>query len=103
MLPACGMETTTDKKPDHVAIKMEFRLLLVSQGYQGQRRYEEAKTTNPLDVAVAYQQQRDLHKASWIAALLRGDVDELWNLWCWASESALGLPATSRGQLLLGN
>eukprot|EP00971_Amphidinium_carterae_P097113 1921986-Amphidinium_carterae.1 len=38
---------------------MEFRLALVSQGYLGQKSYEEAKNTNALDVAVSYQAQRD--------------------------------------------
>eukprot|EP00971_Amphidinium_carterae_P324467 6448227-Amphidinium_carterae.1 len=31
LLPACGIEQETDKKPDLVAISLEFRLDLVSQ------------------------------------------------------------------------
>eukprot|EP00971_Amphidinium_carterae_P093917 1858619-Amphidinium_carterae.1 len=70
MAPACGREIKTDKKPDHFGIKMEFRLDLVSQGYQGQESYEDAKRTKTFDVVVEYQRQRDLHKATWSAALL---------------------------------
>eukprot|EP00971_Amphidinium_carterae_P120582 2389312-Amphidinium_carterae.4 len=95
MLPACGIEIATDKKPDHA-------LSLVSQGYWEQKSLEEAQKTNALDVAVVYQQQKDLHAARWSAALLRKDVDELWNL-CRASEQALGLQAETRGQIQLGH
>eukprot|EP00971_Amphidinium_carterae_P025967 512067-Amphidinium_carterae.6 len=61
---ACGLETATDKKSDHVAIKLDFRLALVSQGYMCQKSYEEAKNTNVVDVAVAYQAWRDQLLAS---------------------------------------
>eukprot|EP00971_Amphidinium_carterae_P176904 3507770-Amphidinium_carterae.1 len=37
LMPACGMELDTGKKPDHVAISLDFRLDLVSQGYRGQK------------------------------------------------------------------
>eukprot|EP00971_Amphidinium_carterae_P252075 5004947-Amphidinium_carterae.2 len=53
MLPACDLETVADKKPDHVAIKMDFQLELVSQAYLGQKSYETAEKTDPLDIAVA--------------------------------------------------
>eukprot|EP00971_Amphidinium_carterae_P163036 3232283-Amphidinium_carterae.1 len=45
LMPACGIEQDTGKKPDHVAISMEFQLELVSQGYRGQRSYETAERT----------------------------------------------------------
>eukprot|EP00971_Amphidinium_carterae_P276850 5494340-Amphidinium_carterae.1 len=89
-LPACDLEQATEKKPDHVAIKMDFQLELVSQGYLGQKSCETAE----------YQKERDKHLARRSAALMRQDVDELWNLWRRASEQALGLPALSRGNLL---
>eukprot|EP00971_Amphidinium_carterae_P045754 900316-Amphidinium_carterae.3 len=59
LLPACGMEEATEKKPDHWAIKLDFDLELVSQGYMEQRSYETAERTNPLVIAVEYQKQRD--------------------------------------------
>eukprot|EP00971_Amphidinium_carterae_P107790 2134283-Amphidinium_carterae.1 len=62
-------ETSTGKKPDHVAIQMEFDLELVSQGYQGQKSYETAERTHALDVAVEYQRLRDAHLATWSTAL----------------------------------
>eukprot|EP00971_Amphidinium_carterae_P348909 6490738-Amphidinium_carterae.2 len=30
LLPACGLETATDKKPDHVAVKLDVQSELVS-------------------------------------------------------------------------
>eukprot|EP00971_Amphidinium_carterae_P095229 1883857-Amphidinium_carterae.1 len=45
MLPACGLEEETDSNPDHVAIKMEFQLDLVSQGYMGPKIYETGQKT----------------------------------------------------------
>eukprot|EP00971_Amphidinium_carterae_P306438 6089683-Amphidinium_carterae.1 len=37
----------------------------------------------------------------WGTALAAKDVDQLWDLWCRSTELALGLPANSRGTLLL--
>eukprot|EP00971_Amphidinium_carterae_P183419 3640459-Amphidinium_carterae.4 len=59
LLPACGLEQATEKKPDHVAIKMDFQLELVSQGYTGQISYETAERTDTLEIAVEYQKKRD--------------------------------------------
>eukprot|EP00971_Amphidinium_carterae_P099420 1966882-Amphidinium_carterae.2 len=98
---ACGTEEETDKKPDHRAIEMDFDLELVSQGYMGQRSYETAERTDPLEIAVEYQKQRDHQLPRWSTALTRHDVDILWQLWCRAAEQALGLPALSRGKLAL--
>eukprot|EP00971_Amphidinium_carterae_P090331 1788686-Amphidinium_carterae.3 len=64
----------TGKKPDHAAIQMDFQLDLVSQGYRIQKSYKTVERTSA-----------------------PGD------LWCRASENALGLPAQSRERLLLGN
>eukprot|EP00971_Amphidinium_carterae_P192585 3821676-Amphidinium_carterae.1 len=68
------LPAATDKKPYHVAIVLPFQLDLVCQGDLGQRKYEEPKITSVLNVAVPYQVQ----------------------------QRALGLPAHSRGCLLLG-
>eukprot|EP00971_Amphidinium_carterae_P221807 4403169-Amphidinium_carterae.2 len=103
LLPACGVEQETGKKPDHVAISLEFRLELVSQGYRGQKSYETAAHTTEQEVEVEYEKARQAHLARWSTALASQDVDDLWELWCLASETALGLPANSRGRLLLGN
>eukprot|EP00971_Amphidinium_carterae_P117001 2317112-Amphidinium_carterae.1 len=98
LLPACGMEEATEKKPDHWAIKLDFDLEFVSQGYMGQRSYETAERTDPLVVAVEYQKQRDLHLARWSTALMSHDVDLLWQLWYASSltlepaHSSSGLP-----------
>eukprot|EP00971_Amphidinium_carterae_P290255 5763126-Amphidinium_carterae.1 len=45
LMPACGMEVEAGTKPDHVAISLDFRLELVSQGYRGQKSYETAERT----------------------------------------------------------
>eukprot|EP00971_Amphidinium_carterae_P106290 2105301-Amphidinium_carterae.1 len=37
----------------------------------------------------------------WGTALAAKDVDQLWDIWCRSTEIALGLPANSRGRLLL--
>eukprot|EP00971_Amphidinium_carterae_P059735 1181704-Amphidinium_carterae.4 len=94
LLPACGLEEETDKKPDHLVIKMEFQLDLVSQGYMGQKGYETGDKTDTLyvEIAVEYQKQRDKQLAHWSSALMRQDVDMLWQLLCRAAEQALGLP-----------
>eukprot|EP00971_Amphidinium_carterae_P085894 1699345-Amphidinium_carterae.1 len=102
-MPACGMELDTGKKPDHVAISLEFRLELVSQGYRGQKSYETAERTDAQEVDEAYGQARQRHLTRWSTALAAQDVDQLWDLWCRAAEQALGLPTLSRGTLLLGN
>eukprot|EP00971_Amphidinium_carterae_P251491 4992103-Amphidinium_carterae.1 len=99
-MPACGMELDTGKKPDHVAISRDFRLDLVSQGYRGQKSYEQAERTEEQEVGVEYGRARQNHLARWSTALAAQDVEQLWDLWC---EKALGLPALSRGRLLLGN
>eukprot|EP00971_Amphidinium_carterae_P155145 3076594-Amphidinium_carterae.3 len=91
------------KKPDHVAISLEFRLDLVSQGYRGQKSYETAERTTEQEVGVEFQKARQAHVTRWSTALASQDVDNMWELWCRASEIALGLPANSRGRLLLGN
>eukprot|EP00971_Amphidinium_carterae_P304081 6042881-Amphidinium_carterae.2 len=52
-------------------------------------------------MAAEYQKQRDKHVARWSSALMRQDVHTLWQLWCRASEQALGLPCNSRGRLTL--
>eukprot|EP00971_Amphidinium_carterae_P081146 1605190-Amphidinium_carterae.1 len=80
LLPACGLEEETDKKPDHVAFKMEFQLDLVSPGYMGQKSYEIGERIDPLVVAVEYQKQRDKQHARWSTALMWQEVDELWQL-----------------------
>eukprot|EP00971_Amphidinium_carterae_P233542 4634806-Amphidinium_carterae.1 len=101
LMPSCGMEQETGKKPDHVAISLEFRLDLVSQGYRGQKSYETAERTDVNAVAVEYGKARKLHQARWSTALAAQDVEQLWALWCRAAEQALGLPANSRGSLRL--
>eukprot|EP00971_Amphidinium_carterae_P152835 3029581-Amphidinium_carterae.2 len=103
LLPACGVEQETENKPDHVAISLEFRLELVSQGYRGQKSYETAERTTAQEVGVEYGSARQAHLARWSTALASHDADQLWELWCRAAEHALGLPAHSRGRLLLGN
>eukprot|EP00971_Amphidinium_carterae_P104393 2067284-Amphidinium_carterae.1 len=95
LLPACGMEKDTGKKPDHVAISLDFRLDLKS--------YETAERTTEQEVGVEYGKARQAHLTRWSTALASHDVDHLWELWCRAAEQALGLPANSRGRLLLGN
>eukprot|EP00971_Amphidinium_carterae_P003700 73580-Amphidinium_carterae.1 len=100
-MPACGMEQDTGKKPDHVAISLAFKLDLVSQGYRGQRSYETAERTEVQEVAVEYGRAKQLHLARWSTALVAQDVEQLWDLWCRAAEQALGLPALTRGRLLL--
>eukprot|EP00971_Amphidinium_carterae_P166346 3296784-Amphidinium_carterae.1 len=55
LLPACGLEEETDKKPDHLAIR--------TQGYMGQKSYETGERTDPLVIVVEYQKQRDKHLA----------------------------------------
>eukprot|EP00971_Amphidinium_carterae_P275256 5461455-Amphidinium_carterae.1 len=79
-MPACGMEQETGKKPDHVAISLEFRLDLVSQGYRGQKSYETAERTETNEVDVEYGKARQLHLAHWSTALAARDVDQLWEL-----------------------
>eukprot|EP00971_Amphidinium_carterae_P350579 6491630-Amphidinium_carterae.3 len=103
LLPACGMELDTGNQPDHVAICLDFRLELVSQGYQGPKSYETAERTTEHEVGVEYGRARQAHLARWSTALASQDVDQLWDLWCRAAEQALGLPVHSRGRLLLGN
>eukprot|EP00971_Amphidinium_carterae_P126931 2514831-Amphidinium_carterae.2 len=102
-MPACGIEQDTGKKPDHVAISLEFRLELVSQGCRGQRSYETAERTEEREVEVEFGRARQAHLARWSTALALQVVEQLWELWCRAAEKALGLPALSRGRLLLGN
>eukprot|EP00971_Amphidinium_carterae_P094787 1875804-Amphidinium_carterae.1 len=97
------MELDTGKKPDHVAISLEFRLDLVSLGYRGQKSYETAERTTEQEVGVEYGRARQAHLARWSTALASQDVDHLWDLWCRAAEQALGLSVHSRGRLLLGN
>eukprot|EP00971_Amphidinium_carterae_P347326 6489264-Amphidinium_carterae.1 len=80
---------------------MEFQLDLVSQGYMGQKSYETAEKTDTLEIAIEYQKQRDQHLARWSSALMREDVDMLWQLRCRSAEQALGLPPLSRGKLTL--
>eukprot|EP00971_Amphidinium_carterae_P264597 5248819-Amphidinium_carterae.1 len=80
---------------------MEFQLELVSQGYRGQRSYETAERTEVQEVELEYSRARQLHLMSWSTALAAKDVDQLWELWCRSAEVALGLPANSRGRLLL--
>eukprot|EP00971_Amphidinium_carterae_P121223 2400831-Amphidinium_carterae.2 len=65
LLPACGMELDPGKKPDHVAICLDFRLDLVSQGYRGQRSYEAAEHTTAQEVEVEYGRARQAHLARW--------------------------------------
>eukprot|EP00971_Amphidinium_carterae_P176365 3496762-Amphidinium_carterae.1 len=84
------METEAGTKPDHVAICLEFRLKLVSQGYRGQKSYETAERTTTQEVEVEYTRARREHLASWSTALAARDVDKLWELWCRAAEKALG-------------
>eukprot|EP00971_Amphidinium_carterae_P161301 3198382-Amphidinium_carterae.1 len=103
LMPACGKEVEAGTKPDHVAISLDFRLELVSQGYRGQKSYETAERTKAQEVENEYARARRGHLASWSTALAARDVDALWELWCRASEQALGLPPNSRGRLLLGN
>eukprot|EP00971_Amphidinium_carterae_P299768 5955908-Amphidinium_carterae.2 len=62
-----------------------------------------AERTTEQKVGVEYQKARQAHLASWSTALIARDVDTIWELWCRASEQALGLPARSRGRLLLGH
>eukprot|EP00971_Amphidinium_carterae_P288652 5731646-Amphidinium_carterae.1 len=92
-MPACGIEQDTGKKPDHMAISLEIRLDLVSQGYRGQKSYETAERTEAQEVDVEYGKARQLHLARWSTALAARDVEQLWDLWCRAAEQALGLPA----------
>eukprot|EP00971_Amphidinium_carterae_P283132 5621015-Amphidinium_carterae.1 len=73
LLPACGIEEATEKMPDHWAIKLEFNLEFVSQGYMGQRSYETAERTDPLVIAVEYRKQRAQHLARWSTALMSHD------------------------------
>eukprot|EP00971_Amphidinium_carterae_P033396 657738-Amphidinium_carterae.1 len=103
LMPACGMEVEAGTKPDHVAISLDFWLELVSQGYRGQKSYETVERTTAQEVDIEYARARRKHLASWSTALAARDVDALWELWCRASEQALGLPRDSRGRLLLGN
>eukprot|EP00971_Amphidinium_carterae_P320349 6367870-Amphidinium_carterae.1 len=100
-MPACGMEQDTGKKPDHVAISLAFKLDLVSQGYRGQRSYETAERTEVQEVEVEYGRAKQLQLTRWSTALAAQDVLQLWDLWCRSVEQALGLPALSRGKLLL--
>eukprot|EP00971_Amphidinium_carterae_P098918 1956244-Amphidinium_carterae.1 len=102
-MPACGMEREAGTKPDHVAISLDFRLELVSQGYRGQKSYETAERTTAVEVEAEYVRATRGHLASWSTALAAKDVDMLWELWCRNSEQALGLPRESRGRLLLGH
>eukprot|EP00971_Amphidinium_carterae_P031740 625203-Amphidinium_carterae.4 len=82
LMPAHGWTPPRKRssfKLDYVAIKLEFRLRSFPKvGYLGQKSYEEATTTNPLDVAIAYQAWRDQHLASWSTARPKQDVEELW-------------------------
>eukprot|EP00971_Amphidinium_carterae_P132482 2623940-Amphidinium_carterae.1 len=82
---------------------MAFNLNLVSQGYRGQKSYETAERTTEAEVAEEYTRPRREHLTSWSTALTAQDVDQLWDYWCRAAEQALGLPALSRGRLLLGH
>eukprot|EP00971_Amphidinium_carterae_P070860 1401570-Amphidinium_carterae.1 len=102
-MPACGIEQSTEKKPDHVAISMAFNLALVSQGYRGQKSYETAERAAADEVATEYARARREHLPGWSTALAAQDVDQLWDFWCRAAEQALGLPAFSRGRLVLSN
>eukprot|EP00971_Amphidinium_carterae_P078376 1550560-Amphidinium_carterae.1 len=63
------METEAGTKPDHVAISLDFRLELVSQGYWGQKSYETAERTTKQEVDRA----RREHLASWSTALAARD------------------------------
>eukprot|EP00971_Amphidinium_carterae_P059957 1186225-Amphidinium_carterae.1 len=69
----------------------------------GEKSYETAERTSAQEVEVEYTRARREHLASWSTALAARDVDQLWELWCRAAETALGLPTLSRGRLLLGN
>eukprot|EP00971_Amphidinium_carterae_P277022 5497579-Amphidinium_carterae.1 len=102
-MPACGIEQSTEQKPDHIAISLAFNLSLVSQGYRGQKSYETAERENADELAADYARARRAHLTGWSTALAAKDVDQLWDLWCRAAETALGLPAFSRGRLLLSN
>eukprot|EP00971_Amphidinium_carterae_P064099 1269172-Amphidinium_carterae.1 len=55
------------------------------------------------EVATEYARARREHLTGWSTALAAKDVDQLWDFWCRAAENALGLPAFSRGRLLLSN
>eukprot|EP00971_Amphidinium_carterae_P176333 3496055-Amphidinium_carterae.1 len=66
-------------------------------------KYEEPRTIDVLDIAVAYQVQRDLQLSGWSTTLSAKDIDVLWDLSCRAVEHALGLQVQSRGHLLLGD
>eukprot|EP00971_Amphidinium_carterae_P109161 2161516-Amphidinium_carterae.1 len=80
------MELDTGKQPDHVAICLDFRRELVSQGYRGQKSYETAERTTEQEVGVEYGRARQAHLARWSTALASQDVDHLWDLWCRAAE-----------------
>eukprot|EP00971_Amphidinium_carterae_P331753 6465521-Amphidinium_carterae.2 len=80
---------------------MEFQLDLVSQGYMGHKSNETGERTDTLEIAVEYQKQHGKQLARWSSALRMQDVDLLWQLWCRATEQALGLPPLSRGRLTL--
>eukprot|EP00971_Amphidinium_carterae_P225615 4474472-Amphidinium_carterae.2 len=45
LLPACGLETATEKKPHHTAVVLPFQHDFVSQGNLGQRSMERAWST----------------------------------------------------------
>eukprot|EP00971_Amphidinium_carterae_P276094 5479009-Amphidinium_carterae.1 len=77
--------------------------ILCSKGYRGQRRYETAERVNVDEVAVEYARAKREHLTGWSTALATKDVDQLWDFWCRAAEKALGLPAYSRGRLVLTN
>eukprot|EP00971_Amphidinium_carterae_P348864 6490709-Amphidinium_carterae.2 len=49
-MPACGIEVEAGTKTDHVAISLDFRLELVSQGYRGHKSYETAERTTAPEV-----------------------------------------------------
>eukprot|EP00971_Amphidinium_carterae_P271164 5381040-Amphidinium_carterae.1 len=88
-MPACGIEQSTEQKPDHIAIYLAFNLSLVSQGYRGQKSYEPAERAIAGEVATEYARARREHVTGWSTALAANDVDQLWDFWCRAAEKAL--------------
>eukprot|EP00971_Amphidinium_carterae_P108000 2138162-Amphidinium_carterae.1 len=75
-MPACGIEQSTEQKPDHIAIYLAFNLLLVSQGYRGQKSYETAKRAIADEVATEYARAWRKHITGWSTALAAKDVDQ---------------------------
>eukprot|EP00971_Amphidinium_carterae_P280061 5559698-Amphidinium_carterae.3 len=107
LAPACGQEEATELKPDHVAVRLPLQLEGLSSGFRGQAVYEEPQFTEPREVEPRYQAAqvqaaaRANHAGAWIPAKQELNTAELWRLWCTFSEEAIGLPAGSRGRLLL--